>query len=276
VKATPLVNAQEYNDILDKPFEPENIWDSGNFYPQGTTVNYGDEYYVAQQNVPPNTDIANTAFWRVKTPDTIADKVSTRIKDLQINDAILTQAEAEVPLSGYDTTKYYILPTNPDGTPADPDTYTADNTAVVVSSTVENFNVTPRADGYTGGYLTGDGVAPNGLPVSAGVQFPPNAVVGDYALRLDYFPNRLFRYDGRRWIKIESDVRTNLTPGATNNTLRSGFVNNTYTTPTTDQGNIPSRQSLSQALRPNDENGNDGGDKPANPYPPTQPGQRSS
>ena len=42
------------------------------------------------------------------------------------------------------------------------------------------------------------------------------------------------------------------------------------------QGNIPSRQSLSEILKPRADNGNDGGDKPANPYPPTQPGQPSS
>ena len=42
VKATPMVNAQEYNDITKQPFEPNNIWDPGNFYPGGTTVLYGD------------------------------------------------------------------------------------------------------------------------------------------------------------------------------------------------------------------------------------------
>ena len=276
VKATPLVNSQEYNDILNKPFEAENIWDSGNLYPKDTVVNYENEYYIAMQNVPPGTPITDDSYWQLKPTDSIADRVSTRLKDLQINDAILTQAEAEVPLSGYDTTQFYVLPTNPDGSPADPDTYTVDNTFVVASTTLENFDVTPQANGYTDGYLTGDGVAPNGLPVSAGVQFPPNPNIGDFTLRLDYFPNRLFRYDGRRWIKVESDVRTNLTPGSDNNTLRSSFVNNTYTTPTTDQGNIPSRQSLSQAFDANAENGSDGGDKPANPYPPTQPGQKSS
>ena len=46
-------------------------------------------------------------------------------------------------------------------------------------------------------------------------------------MRLDYVPNRLFRYDGKRWVKIEDAVRTNLTPGAQNTTQRSGFVNNT-------------------------------------------------
>jgi hypothetical protein len=145
-----------------------------------------------------------------------------------------------------------------------------------VDGTQGGMNVTPRGEGYTMGYLTGDGQAPNGLPVTPGVNFPTNPVAGDYALRLDYMPNRLFRYDGSRWIKIEDNVRTNLNNGVTNNTLRSTFVNNTYTVNTTDQGNIPSRQSLSEILRPKADNGNqDGGKSPA-PFPPTQPGQKSS
>jgi hypothetical protein len=71
-------------------------------------------------------------------------------------------------------------------------------------------------------------------------------------------------------------VRTNLTPGASNDTLRSGFVNNTYTVNTTDMGNIPSRQSLSEILKPRADNGDQGGNFPPNPYPNTQPGQKSS
>jgi hypothetical protein len=104
--------------------------------------------------------------------------------------------------------------------------------------------------------------------VTPGVSFPVNPVSGDFALRLDYQPNRLFRYDGRRWIKIEDRVRTDLNNGPLNKTLRSGFVNNTYTVPTTDMGNIPSRQSLSEILRPRADNGDDGGNKPPNPRPP--------
>jgi len=166
-----------------------------------------------------------------------------------------------------------------DGTPANPSsaTYTADYTISDASRTVANDGNSPRGDGYTAGYLTGDGKTPNGLPVTAGVNFPVSPLAGQYALRLDYFPNRLFRFNGRSWVKIESDVRTQLTPGSTNNTLRSSFVNNTYTTPTSDMGNIPSRQSLSQALQPNLANGDNGGNiEPPNPYPPTQPYQPSS
>jgi hypothetical protein len=279
VKATPMVNSQEFNEITKQPFEPINIWDPGNFYPGGVTVLYGETYYTSNKNVPPGTDINNTEYWTLVTnPTTIQDQQSTRPRNLEINDAILAQAEAEVPTSGFDVVKFYILATNPDGTPANPESasYTADYTITTADRTVANQGVTPNADGYTAGYLTGDGVAPNGLPVTAGVNFPPSPIAGQFALRLDYFPNRLFRFNGRSWIKIESKVRTNLTPGSTNDTLRSSFVNNTYTVNTTDLGNIPSRQSLSEALVPDLANGDQGGNLPPNPFPPTQPFQKSS
>jgi hypothetical protein len=263
VKATPMVNAQEYNSITKQPFEPNNIWDPGNLYPAGTVVNNGDKYYTAVKEVPPGTAITNTTYWQEKTPDTIADKTSTRTKDLQINDAILTQAAVEVPLTGYDTVKFYILPTLEDGQPTQAG-LTADNSNPTVDGTQGGEGTTPRADGYTVGYLTGDGVAPNGLPITAGVGFPSNPAAGDYALRLDYFPNRLFRFNGGSWVKIEDSVRTapvfEPTTGYDENTyknssLRAGFVNNRETVQTTDRGAIPSRQSLSDILKPDADNG---------------------
>jgi len=258
VKATPMVNAQEYQEVINKPFVTENIWDPGNFYPTGTIVNYGDVYYRATQNTPVDTDITNTNYWSEYTPPTIADKDSTRNKDLEINDAILLQSEIEVPLSGYDTVKFYIFPTNPDGTPGDPSATTIDSTSSTVDALDPNADTasqTPRSDGYTMGYLTGDGIAPNGLPVTPGVSFPINPLEGQYALRLDYFPNRLFRFNGKVWVKIEDKVRTDLTNGPQNQTLRSSFVNNTASVPTTDRGPIPSRQSLSEILKPKADNG---------------------
>jgi len=254
IKATPLVNAQEYNDITNKPFEPDNIWDNGNFYPAGTIVKDGDSYYVAAQNVPPGTPITNTTYWTPKTPETIAQNQSTRPKDLEINDAILVQAGVEVPLSGYDTVKFYILPTTADGQPAQSG-LTADQSGPTVDGSQGGEGTTPRADGYTLGYLTGDGIAPNGLPVTPGVSFPPSPSAGDYALRLDYFPNRLFRYNGTMWIKIEDKVRTGLDLDQSAKTQRASFVNNDAVVPTTDRGPIPSRQSLSQILKPNADNG---------------------
>ena len=269
IKATPMVASQEFQQIINQPFMPENIWDPGNFYPANEIVNDGNTYYQATQPVPPGTPISDTNYWApIASPDTVGSQMSTRTRDLEINDAILTQAEVEVPLSGYDTVKFYILPTNTIGQPAG-EGLTADMTGPTVDGTQPGEAITPTSDGYTMGYLTGDGIAPNGLPVTPGVSFPPNPVLGDYALRLDYYPNRLFRYNGRAWIKIEDKVRTGLDLSQNAETQRASFVNNTYTVSTTDMGNIPSRQSLSQILKPNADNGDQGGNiTPPNPRPP--------
>ena len=265
VKATPMTNNQEFKDILKKPVVTEQIWDNGNYYPTGSIVNAGDVYYQAKINVPADVDITNTTYWQEYTPPTQSDVFSTRTKDNQLNDAILAQADVEVPLSGYDTQKFFILPTV-DGHPANPVGLDA-SSGTTVDGTQGGTDVAPVANGYTVGYLTGDGVPPNGLPVVTGVAFPSMAVDGDYCLRLDYFPNRLFRYSGRRWIKIEDKVRTDLNNGPANETQRSGFVNNTYTVRTNDIGNIPSRQSLSEILKPRADNGDQGGFLPPNPPP---------
>jgi hypothetical protein len=269
IKATPMVNAQEYSQIIDQPFMPENIWDNGNFYPAGTIVNYGNTYYQASQNVPAGTDITNTTYWTIITnPATVGDKQSTRPKDLAINDAILTQAYQDVPLSGYDNVKFYILPTGPNDEPGSAG-LTADDTFPTVDGTQTGEGISPKGFGYVQGYLTGSTVAPNGLPVTPGVSFPPTPVLGNYCLRLDYFPNRLFRYDGRVWVAISDNVRTDLDYATESLTQRSSFVNNTYTVPTTDIGNIPSRQSLSQILEIQPDNGDQGGNiTPPNPRPP--------
>ena len=208
-------------------------------------------------NVPADNTITNTNFWAPYTPPTISDVQGTRVKDYEINDAILAQADAEVPLSGYDNTTFYIEPTI-NGEPANPTNLTADET-VTVDGSQGGMAVTPTGEGYAEGYLTGGGAAPNGLPVTPAVNFPLNPVAGAYVLRLDYKPNRLFRYDGVRWVKVDDKVRTNLNNGPTNKTLRSGFVNNTATVSTKDLGNIPSRQSLSEILRPRADNGDQGG-----------------
>jgi hypothetical protein len=257
VKATPLVGAQEYHDILKKPFEVDNIWDNGNYYPSGSIVLFGSQYYQAKIDTPVGVEIDNETHWKEITPKTQLETFGTVAKDRQINDAILTQAEYEVPLSGYDTVEFYIVPTNEDGTPADPDSYTVDNNGITVDTTevdVDGQPQSPRANGYTLGYLTGDGIAPNGLPVTPGISFPPGAQEGDFALRLDYFPNRLFRYNGARWVKYEDNVRTDLTPGPDNQTLRSSFVNNTNKTATADRGEIPQRQGLNDILKPQADN----------------------
>lgn len=162
----------------------------------------------------------------------LLDLISSNNKNLQINDAILQQASAEVAESGYETQSLYVLPTDNNGEPVKPSEHT------------------PKTNGWTAGYLTGDGIPPNGHPATAGVNFPLNPVEGDFCLRLDYRPNRLFRYNGKIWIKVEDSVRTEITRSEENLNQRNSFVYNNGVVPTSDRGDIPSKQSLSRALKP--------------------------
>lgn len=191
VKIQPLVDSQEYKDILN------NIDTNGD-------------------GVVDNND------------QSLSDLLGTYNKLIDINDAVVQRAEADLPKSGYDVSSIYTLPVGPDGLPADPSGLDASQVTVDASSMLDD-----ASDQYltsavkVQGYLTGDGLPANGDSVNAGISFPGTPGLGDYYLRLDYVPNRLFRYDGRRWVKVEDAVRTNLTPGVNNTTQRSGFVNNT-------------------------------------------------
>jgi len=192
------------------------------------------------------------------TTTPVGQILSTYNQYLDINQSIIAQAEVDVPLSGYDTGTFYTLPTTADGTEpiGNGNVVTADSTSVTadrLDPTADNGIASPISK--VEGYLTGDGRAPNGLVTGAGISFPTDPSSGDYFLRLDYLPNRLFRYDGSFWRKIEDAVRTNLTPGAANNsTVREGYVNNTNTY-TDSQGTVHNeRQTLSQALTPKADN----------------------
>jgi hypothetical protein len=218
VKCTPLVDSQEYRDILGSPNDPNSL----------------------------------------------KNLLGTYQRDLAINQAIVDQALNEVPESGYDTTPFYVVPTKTvelsslaqqeakllginlaAPTLRELTTEASDDAGVTDGTTAVG-------NGYTLGYLTGDGIPPNGEPVTTGIEFPGNPSPGDFCLRLDYFPNRLFRFDGNIWVKIEDAVRTSQTPGESQ-ALMSGFVNNTATTNTPD-GPIDQKQALSKLLRPRADN----------------------
>jgi len=212
VKATPLVDSQEYNDILNKIQLDESTGES--------------------------------------TGATLRDLLSTYKKELEITDKVVEQAEVEVPESGYDVSKYYVVPADSTGKPLEPTGHNADETSITSDSELidaSSSRISPENVNAYSGYLVGDGLAPNGEPITMGTAFPSGALEGDYILRLDYLPNRLFRFGGSRWIKVEDDVRSKLTPG-TGNTLRDGFINNNKITTRDDNTTTPQRQGLSDIL----------------------------
>lgn len=107
----------------------------------------------------------------------------------------------------------------------------------------------PRSFGYTTGYLDGDGEAPNGFPTGAGIAFPQNPQVGDYFLRIDYFPQLLYRWDGKLWVRISQNIRTETSFNATNTSQLSGFINNEQETRLTNGTLVSQAQPLSSILQ---------------------------
>jgi hypothetical protein len=184
--------------------------------------------------------------------NTLRDVLSTYEKEMQINNAVVQQAEADAPLSGYDISHYYSVAYNDDGTV---NLKTADETDLDASNiSTDASEVTDRPDraGYSG-YLLGTKDAPNGAPYGMGIQFPRQAEQGDYFLRSDFLPNRLFRYDGRKWVNQAQDVRMTMSNEIVRNTYKTQFINNEATNDI-DGETIEERQSLSKALKPKADN----------------------
>jgi hypothetical protein len=212
--------------------------------------------------------------------------VSTYDKEMQITQAVLNQAEADAPLSGYDASKFYTLnrdsngdatlvtvdndivaeysvdsetqATDRDGNPL----VDADGDPVYVGISASTMLATAAADGYHG-YITQDGIPSNGAPFTAGIAFPNGPVLGQFCLRKDYLPYRLFRFNGTRWVKVEDVKRMTMSNlGASDTgtrdqfqgkdvrlTQKTSFINNTNTN-CIDGRVVEEKQSLSKALRP--------------------------
>jgi hypothetical protein len=217
---------------------------------------------------------------------TLRDIMSTYEKEMQITQAVLDQAEADAPKSGYDTTRHYMIQKDADGRVELVDASTtaslasfqtqatdangnllfdADNNPIYVGSTASTIYQSPEYNGPQIG--DGDGIPPNGAPFTAGITFPISPSIGQFCLRTDYLPKRLFRYSGSRWIKVEDVNRMTMSnmgyedvvaDGSPNDvfldkdvriTQKTSFINN----PAENNVNghiIKEKQSLSKALRP--------------------------
>jgi hypothetical protein len=385
IKCEPLVDSEEFSQILAEPIDQDNylgLWDATRTYPAGYTITFGDKNYLSKQEVPIGITPPNTVYWELDPNQNLKDILATYNKNLQINNAILDEAERLVPKAGYDRSNLYIVPTYGEyetntelsgkyNQPAPPINVLANNngapevatgvvsivrstmyknaspvlripkatlqsiwdmtvdmlidplqparqinleTAIIApqligngSGPVEgevvltalptgpitgpygtsdntyafadqnpvapNFTGTepygpntmdyradadprfqfiarssPRSFGYTTGYLDGSAEAPNGFPTGAGIAFPQNPQVGAYFLRTDYLPQLLFRWDGRIWVRISKNVRTQT--GFTEGDLsqQSSFINNSNVTIATDGTSIPQKQGLSTIL----------------------------
>jgi hypothetical protein len=203
------------------------------------------------------------------------------MKNLSINNAIVAQAESDLPLSGYNTDKLFVLPVDANGhslqttissngnvssgsTTANNNANqsnnnsqpaldangnvisTTGNSQPMLMSALENnasIVATPTQNVLT--YLLGPSNAPNGFSVRSLTYFPDTPNIGEYVLRTDYLPNVLFRWDGVRW-SVVNEVRRSPITGNTDQTQLGTFVNNTETTKLSSGKIIQQRQALSK------------------------------
>jgi len=217
---------------------------------------------------------------------TLRDIMSTYEKEMQITQAVLDQAESDAPKSGYDTTRHYMIQKDDNGrvelvdasttmSLASYQTQATDaqgnllfddgNNPIYVGSTASTIYQSPEYNGPMTG--DGDGIPPNGAPFTAGITFPIAPSIGQFCLRTDYLPKRLFRYNGTRWVKVEDVTRMTMSNmgyedvvegGSPNDafldkdvriTQKTSFINN----PAEARVNghiVKEKQSLSKALRP--------------------------
>ena len=186
------------------------------------------------------------------TEGSLASYMSTFNREKTINDQVVAQAEEDAPKSGFNYKQYYVAPIDERGNIRTDNVNTEEQRAS--GDKIVNAVIDTPASSHYGFYMDGDGVAPNGHPAGFGISFP-NAGIdkGDYFLRTDFLPNRLFRYDGTRWVKIEDSVRITTTNNDSRANYKTGFVNNsssdTINGLTTNQ-----RQSLTNALKPKADN----------------------
>lgn len=237
LKLKPITASQEFADILNQPADTSTYagqFDPDKTYYPGQTVLYNGQLYTVINAVGVNgTSLTppDPAAWVASNQNTLGDLMSTYNVSIDINNAVVAEAESDAPLSGYETTQYYTLAVDPLTGRSLLETVDASTNIADIDGQVSDVNTTPIRDGYTG-YLVDDGTPTNGNYASDaqfgfGIQFPLGAVSGDTFLRTDYLPNRLFMYNGTRWVKQEDNVRMTMTNTDTRQTLKTSFINNT-------------------------------------------------
>ena len=271
VKCVPLVDTQEYAEILDAQVGDgtKTLRDSISTYNQNITIN---EAIIAQAELDAplsGYDTNQMYVLPVKADGT-----------LDLEDASMDTHLGDASWDWTDVTGAVYSTTEP-ASPAVGDKWinnTDINSPVLkqwnghfwAGNTVDASSIfkSPSKDLYVG-YLTGDGRPPNGAPYSFGISFPTTVVEGQFHLRTDYFPNRLFRYNGTYWVKYEDNVRMTLTNSYDANTVndpnkptdavsmrqtqRMGFINNNNTATIAGEV-VQERQALSKALKPRADN----------------------
>ena len=190
VKISPLTDSQEYRDLLDR--------DIG-YFNDGFPANYD------------GTD-ANSDGSGGDIGITLKELASTFTNEIEISNAIIEEAERQVPNRNLEHTHLYVSDENEQGLP------------------------------YM--FMT-DGEPPNGATLlGSGSEFPELPDDGTWFLRTDYTPDILYKREGSKWVRKEADWREKWTTA--NRTLLQ-FLNNRKKVDTA-RGPIDSKVAVSKII----------------------------
>lgn len=147
----------------------------------------------------------------------VRDLISDFRDQIGISDAILEQAEADVPLRNFETAQFYVVPGDEDGS-------------------------------QYPWIFAGDGKPPNGAELAGtGTSFPEEPEDGDWFLHTGQEPNVLYRRVGSVWKRKEVDLRKKWS--AAHRILES-FINNKNVTTIENGEKFAEKQPLSKVVKP--------------------------
>lgn len=113
---------------------------------------------------------------------------------------------------------------------------------------VEHLYISVDSNGYptVREWLNGSENPPNGNPLKGiGTEFPDDMIDGEYFLRIDFTPDRLFQKQGNRYIRIYDNLKRIWT--AYDQSL-DPFIDNTNIITLQDGTKVTERQALSKAI----------------------------
>jgi hypothetical protein len=217
VRAKMLQASQEYNQILDQAASGQTAGGVG----QGIGVMPEGFTDTADSNGNPGTG-AN--------PD-ITNTLNLFCRIIGLSDAIVAEAECNAFFDPkfFESANLYIY--------LDPNT----GYPIIGSNYFSGDGAPPNLSTDNA-----DNLEPSGPLVGAGVSFPPGMTDGQYYLRIDYYPERLFQKQGPTFKLIEVNVLKNWT--AYNRALDT-FIDNINDTVLPDGTVVPEKQPLSQIVK---------------------------
>jgi len=190
VKISPLTDSQEYRDLLERD------------------VGFFNDGFPACFDGTDDDGDGNTG----DTGTTLGDIVSTGTSEISNAEAVLQEAEDQVPNRNLEHTHLWVDECHESGVPH---------------------------------LFMTDGEPPNGQPLfGAGSEFPDLPPDGIWFLRTDYSPDVLYKREGPRWVRKEVDWREKWTTA--NRTLLR-FINNRNTVGTA-KGPIDSRVAITKIV----------------------------